>query len=206
MTDTLTPLQRDALCEIINIGVGQSAQVLSDLVGTEISLSVPSFQVSLPAKPNISRDIDHWHRIGAVAQYFSGALDGKAIFLFPDSDGIELARILVGRGLPETDIENLAVDALQEVGNILLNGCLAALADLLGGQIDSSLPTCIKGSPRTVLADDSYPAGIATIFVHIEFMVEAERIEGSFCFVIHATTLDDLIAKLDRFIAPPSSA
>lgn len=44
MTD-LTDLQRDALLEIFNIGVGNAANSMSQLINEEIRLSVPKLQI-----------------------------------------------------------------------------------------------------------------------------------------------------------------
>lgn len=43
----LTDLQRDALLEIFNIGVGNAANSMSKLIDEEISLSVPKLQIVL---------------------------------------------------------------------------------------------------------------------------------------------------------------
>ncbi|MBV8466420.1 MAG: chemotaxis protein CheC [Burkholderiales bacterium] len=206
MTELLSSLQQDALCEIINIGVGRAAMMMSEFTGTEIALSVPS--IHLHPQSQIGRSsVGRWPRVGAVTQYFDGVLKGEALFLFPDNDGEELARIMAGNLLAVSGGELLARDALQEMGSILLNGCLSTFADLLGGEIQPSLPVFQSGSTRDVLspADDS--AHAAAIFVHIEFMVESERIEGSFCFLIKVPSAERLAEAVDQFIvSPPASA
>jgi chemotaxis protein CheC len=77
MSDFLSPLQHDALCEIFNISVGQSAAAMSGLVGEEVSLSVPAMRFCPLGLLDGRIGIDHWRRVDVVYQHFKAALKAK---------------------------------------------------------------------------------------------------------------------------------
>jgi len=201
MIELLTPLQHDALCEIFNISVGQSAAAMSGLVGEEVSLSVPAMRFCALTELNERVGMNHWRRVDAVVQQFSGTFDGEALLMFPDDDGVELARMMMGSlGDASNDFEQLVNDALGEIGNILLNACLSALADLMGEEFEYSLPNLCSGRARDVLEQRSPDPQGPVLFLHIQFQLETQRIEGYLAFLMSLPSLDGLRLGVDRFL------
>jgi len=56
---------------------------------------------------------------------------GRALLIFPEANGLELLRAVVGRHLPLEDIVDLEDEALAETGNIILNSWLVTVSNLL---------------------------------------------------------------------------
>lgn len=201
MSDFLSPLQHDALCEIFNISVGQSAAAMSGLVGEEVSLSVPAMRFCPLNDLDTRVGIDHWRRVDVVSQHFRGSFEGEALLMFPNDDGMELARLMVeSTGQPSSVFESVASDAMGEIGNILLNACLSALADLMGEEFDFELPTLCSGRAMDVLVARAGDAEHPVLFLHIQFLLESQRIEGYLAFVMNLASLDGLRMGVDRFL------
>ena len=201
MIELLTPLQHDALCEIFNISVGQSAAAMSGLVGEEVSLSVPAMRFCTLDELNDKVGMSHWRRVDAVAQHFAGSFEGEALLMFPDEDGVELARMMMGGA--DTVIQNfdlLVSDAVGEIGNVLLNACLSALADLVGEEFEFSLPSLCSGRARDVLEQRTTDPQNPVLFLHIQFLLESQRIEGYLAFLMSLPSLDGLRQGVDRFL------
>jgi chemotaxis protein CheC len=175
----LTELERDALTEVINIGVSRSAKNLSRMVKDQVHLSVPRTEIMnrdravgwLSKRENSS--------LVAVGQDFHGSFSGQALLIFPEKTSLELVRSILDDTLSLEEIVDLEQEALAEVGNVVLNGCLVVMANMLKQSLDMSLPRVMRGSSQVVLlgADDEDP-GEMVLFLTIDFAVRAKSING----------------------------
>jgi chemotaxis protein CheC len=85
------------------------------------------------------------NRLVAVRQDFEGDITGRALLIFPEAKSMELVRAIVGSELSLEDIMELEQEALAETGNILLNACLATMANNLQRTLKISLPEVLHG-------------------------------------------------------------
>jgi len=134
-------IELDALKEMVNIGTGYAATALSQMVSQKIMVEVP--EVSLALISDLPRLLG-----GAgtpvVGLFFriSGDLSGSILLFFPKEVAANLGKFLAA-GIPaEKTPGNVAFDkiALMEVGNIMANSYLNAMADLLGLKVLVSVP------------------------------------------------------------------
>lgn len=80
---TLAELERDALTEIVNIGVSRAASSLRKMIGDQVLLSVPSIEVvsqKRAARLISEREVSD---LVAVRQDFAGPFSGRALLIFP---------------------------------------------------------------------------------------------------------------------------
>lgn len=138
----LTEFQTDALCECINIGVGQAAAVLSELVGDTIELDIPAIKtVQLSSvRDYLDNHYDKWH--SCVLLEFMSEFSGDAVLIFSEESAKGWAGLVscnqFGGDLElTTDMQN---DFLLEIGNILINGCIGSLSNLMEIECDFSIP------------------------------------------------------------------
>src|SRR6201999_859153 len=85
----------------------------------------------------------------AVHQVFEGDITGRALLIFPETKSLELVRAVTSGSLPLEDIIELEQEALAETGNIILNGCLATIANMLHRSLKMSLPEVLRGNAAT---------------------------------------------------------
>lgn len=141
----LEELEHDALTELVNIGVSRSAAGLRKMVGEHVALSVPSVEVvNRKAAATLIRERESDELI-AVLQDFEGAFSGRALLIFPQANSLALVRAVTGDELFEEEVEALEDEALAETGNIVLNGCLASMANMLQRPLTMSLPQVVRG-------------------------------------------------------------
>jgi chemotaxis protein CheC len=141
---TLEELERDALTELVNIGVSRAAASLRKMVGEQVFLSVPSLEVvgrKLAAALIRERESD---QLIAVRQDFEGAFSGRALLIFPEANSLELVRAVTGGDLSSDEVREMEEEALLETGNIVLNGCLATIANILRKPLTVSLPRLVR--------------------------------------------------------------
>ena len=79
----LNELERDALTEIVNIGVSRAAANLRKMVGQQVLLSVPAIDVVSQARAARLISEREVSQLVAVRQDFKGAFSGRALLIFP---------------------------------------------------------------------------------------------------------------------------
>ena len=204
---TLTELEQDSLTELANIGVSRAAANLRIMIGSEVLLSVPSVQIVTREQAAATIGNRKTDRLVAVHQAFDGALAGRALLIFPETHSLELVRAITGGGLPLEDIIGLEQEALAETGNIILNGCLAAIANMLEETLQVSLPEILTGSGSDIFALSGAPAGEAIVlFLYINFSVRNRNIGGYIAVLMDLPSLTTLKILLGRLIAQMTSA
>lgn len=198
----LTELELDALNELVNLGVSRAAVSLREMVREQVILSVPSVLL-VSREDAVGRlaggDKD---RLVAVHQVFEGELTGRALLIFPETRSLELVRAVTGGDLPLEDIIELEQEALAETGNIILNGCLATIANMLDRSLKMSLPEILRGEGAEFFNLSPPPeAGDVVMFLYINFRIETRDIQGYIALLMDMPSLTNLKDLLGTFIA-----
>lgn len=198
----LSELQRDALVEIFNIGVGQAANSMSQIVGEAITLSVPVVEF-LPGNDQAEAvgAIIRNSRICAVSQDFTGSMDAKAFLIFPEGKTREIVRRMVGETVSADELSEMEQEALSEIGNIILNSCFSALSDLLHTSFQSSLPTYHLGPVGEVLPVQEDYNDDLLLLLHIDFAMPSDQINGYLVFLLTLPSFNTLVGRIDQFLS-----
>lgn len=194
--------QIDALAEIFNIGMGQAAASLSGLIDDEVLLSVPHVQVLTVSDAAQQLNATQSTMYG-VRQPFRGALNGDALLIFPGHKSLELVRIVAGRAVPADELGDIEQDAMTEIGNVMLNACIASLSDLLGNSFELDRTSIDIGDSRSILG--TRVQNHLVVFLHIRFELKHSQIEGFVVFVLHTTSLTALREAVDRLLGRPGA-
>jgi chemotaxis protein CheC len=204
---SLSELEHDSLTELANIGVSRAAANLRLMIGSEVLLSVPEVQIVTREQAAATIGNRKTDRLVAVHQAFEGALTGRALLIFPETHSLELVRAITGGGLPLEDIIGLEQEALAETGNIILNGCLAAIANMLEETLEISLPEILTGSGSDIFALSGAPAGEAIVlFLYINFSVKNRDIGGYIAVLMDLPSLTTLKILLGKLIVQMTGA
>jgi len=199
--NSLTELHLDALSEVFNVGAGRAAASLSDIVGEEVRLSVPSVEIRKSSEIDVSSMGLQSDRFGAVHQTFSGSFEAEAILLFTEEHALKIVRDMMGSQISLEDLAEFEQEAMCELGNIILNACLSAMADMLNIPLNCSLPDYSVASTeeifRRVSNDLQQPY---VLLLHIDLAIESRHSEGHLIFLLSSTSLADLVTQLDRFL------
>lgn len=190
----LTDIEKDAFSEIFNIGVGHAAAALSEMIGQEILLEIPEV-VILNRRELIELFSFCNGDIARVSESFSGKFQGEALLLFPDQSSLELVRLLLNEDVPLERLSEMEQEALSEVGNIILTGCLASIADIIQEEIPTGLPVYSQGNIQSIL-DDHHRNKASLLFLKTLFTVQDKKIHGYVSLLMDLATLDQFKAKL----------
>ena len=120
----------DALREISNVGMGNAATALSQMVSDSVSLHVPSVTIADIAEvPDLIGGAERI--VVGVTMQIHGDACGNILLVFPEESARQLAGQLLGEAVPGGRFDAMAESTLKEVGNILGSSYLGAMGSLL---------------------------------------------------------------------------
>jgi chemotaxis protein CheC len=174
----LSEIEQDALAEIANMGVSRAATSLRRMVGEQVLLSVPA--VNIVSRRVASRMVEKGHlpKLVAVQQSFEGPFSGRALLIFPEAQSRELVRSIVGEEHSLEDVIGLEQEALAETGNIILNACLATIANVLRRTMRMSLPSIVRGDGDTLFDVRKESSDGLVLFLYIDFTIKSRDVRG----------------------------
>lgn len=204
----LSDLERDAIAEIANMGVSRAATSLRQMVGEQVLLSVPAVEIVTRKEASQLVDRGNPRALVAVQQSFEGPFSGRALLIFPQAQSLELVRSIVGAENSLEDVIDLEQEALAETGNVILNACLATIANVLRRTMRMSLPSVIRGDGATLFeAQTGNPDGDLVLFLYIDFTIKNRDIRGFIALLMDLPSIAalkdivrDFIGSLDNQI------
>jgi chemotaxis protein CheC len=203
--DLLDEMERDALTELVNLGVSRAAGSLRVMVGQEILLSVPG--VAIVPRSRAARMIggNAATNLVAVCQDFDGDISGRALLIFPETKSLDLVRAITGGELPLEEIVALEHEALAETGNVILNNCLATIANTLRRTLRMSLPDIFRGDGGELFGLSTAPDDLVLV-LYINFTMNHRDITGYIAMLMDLpalrelqTLLRDLVLRVSEF-------
>ncbi len=200
--EILAELERDALTEIMNIGVNRAAANLRKMIGAQVHLSVPSIDIVTQRRAARLIGEREISELIAIRQDFSGPFSGRAMLIFPETNSLELVRAVTGGTLTAQEVVDMEHEALAETGNVILNSCLATMANMLQRSLTMTIPQILRGS-GDVLFDvncDTPDDGLV-LFLYIDFVVKQRDLRGYIAMMMDIPSLEVLRDLLAEFIA-----
>lgn len=200
-TIELDELELDALTELVNIGVSRAAASLRKMVDRQVTLSVPSVEIITRKSAAALIGQRESELLIAVQQQFEGPFSGRALLIFPESNGLSLVRAIVGDDMGEADLIDMKDEALAETGNVILNGCLGSMANMLQHTLNMSLPDVRRGDSDLLFEvpgsarEDSF-----VLFLYINFSVHERDIRGYIAMIMDLPSLEQLKLLISNFI------
>ena len=176
----MSPLEKDALQEIMNIAFGQAAADLSDIANLYITLTVPYIELLRfdGILALISQDIAGKNDMSMIKQFFSGKFSGSSVLIFPHGEGKKLLHLFDDNSAPspaDCDSALLEKETLIEVGNIIMGACVSKIAELLNDSVSYSPPNyysreMISGALESAFAgNEAYAIFFKTTFHFKEY-------------------------------------
>jgi chemotaxis protein CheC len=198
----LSELERDALGEIANIGVSRAAASLRQIIDEQVLLSVPA--VNIVTRQAAARLVERGNapKLIAVQQLFDGPFSGRALLIFPEAQSLELVRSIVGAEHSLEDVIDLEQEALAETGNIILNACLATIANVLRRTMRMSLPSVLRGDGDTLFdIQSSDPNANLVLFLYIDFTIKNRDIRGFIALLMDLPSITALKELVRGYIS-----
>lgn len=140
--DQISTIHLDLLKEIGNIGAGNAATALSKLLNKKIDMKVPNVRiVSFDEMMELAGGADNV--VASVFLRLEGEVPGSMFFVLPLEQATNFIQQMIGDtnfSFDNPPYNDLALSALQELGNILSGSYLTALSDFTGLSLYPSVP------------------------------------------------------------------
>jgi chemotaxis protein CheC len=188
-----TDMQLDALRELANVASGTAATALSQMLGREIGLNVPT-ALALPLADAVDAAGDPSEVVSAVVLPVEGDIDGLVMLLIePNAAAILCGLLGVEAGTEVGD------SALSEIGNILGASYLNALGAMTGLSLlpcPPHLVTDLLGAIVASMLAQTAGHGDTALLLDSELDVAGEPCAISFMLLPSAGGVSDLLAPL----------
>lgn len=194
----ISPDHLDALQELLNIGVGRAAGSLNQMLEKPIRLHIPSIQ--LGKLDELSQDIqlNKEDTLSSVQLPFKGPFTGSACLLFPTESAAALVMALTGETEDSDTMDSLREATLTEIGNIVLNGVMGSLANILQHQITYSVPFYQETSLRGLLKPAPSDLSEMVLWAQTHFTIEEYDLTGDIMLMFGIPDLGLLINAIGQ--------
>ena len=191
-TNIFSPMEIDAIGEIMNISLGSSATAVSNMLDHRVDITTPTVAVINAEEFSLGKLEP---AIGVEIRYVSG-LEGSNIMLLKRSDVKTIVDILMGTETPEEEFElnDLTVSAVCEVMNQMMGAASTALSDFLGRPVNISTPESFELDDFAQFKKEHFPAESGKVAV-VRFMLSIEgALESEFINVMSINLARELIS------------
>lgn len=195
----LSPLQLDALREIGNVGAGNAATALSQIVNRRIDMTVPRVSIlPLGEVPDVVGGPDAM--VAGVYLRVFGPAPGSILFLLPRNSAFYLVDMLMGRTKGDTQFLNtMDESALMEIGNILAGAYLNSLAYFTQLTLLPSIPALaidMAGAILSVILIQLGQMGDHALVIETEFTTEFDDMMGHFFLIPDPGSLTTILTAI----------
>lgn len=197
MMDGLTSEQLDAVRELINIGVGRAAAILNQMTQVHVTLHVPVVHVLRHCDLKVYLPELEESTVAGVQIGFRGPFSGTAALVFPPASASNLVATLTGDEALDEDLDALRIGTLTEVGNIVINGVLGTISNMLRQSVKYSVPTFYEGDADHLLAAERVVHDGTVLLARISFDLEQLLVRGNIVFLFEVGSFEAIAQAID---------
>lgn len=196
---TLSLVQMDALREIGNIGAGNAATALSQLLNKRIDMTVPRVSVlPLERVPEVLGGPENI--VAGIFLRVLGNAPGSVMFMLPRNSALVLVDMLLGKEIGTTKMLNdIDQSALKEIGNILAGSYLNALSMLTTLTLLPSVPALafdMLGAILSVVLAELGQVGDYALVIETEFSETNKEVKGHFFLIPDPGSLNIILKAI----------
>lgn len=194
----LSPFQLDVLKEIGNIGAGNAATALAELLSDRVSMSVPELSIA-DANEVVSLLGGPENPVVAILLTMSEDVKGIIMLVFEEKFLNVVLRTLLGKEIDSlSEMSELDRSVFMEIGNIMSSTYLNAMSQLTGLNISISTPDICVDMAGAIM---SYPASLFgmrgdKVLIIKEDFIGQERITSHLVMLPDEDSLDIIFRSL----------
>lgn len=188
--------QLDALKEVINIGGGNAATSLSQLINKPVQMTVPVIEV-MAYEDLYQQVMSEETLVDVVMTRMVGQAEGVFLLVGLEEDMNHLASIMLPSDA--TASQEIIESALKELANILVNSFLNSVTKLLDVNVLTSIPLLTRDMFGAIVSSVYMESGQyddTILILKNEFYYMGERMEAALYFVPKPGVLEKLFNLL----------
>ena len=192
--------KRDALQEIVNIGMGAAGAALAQVLGAFVELAVPRIDVVDRRRLPLLLDAGFAQdgELEAVRQPFFGGIVGESLMLF---DGAEPAHLADLVGYATAPSANEQQELLLDLANVVIGACVTGIAEPLEEVVSFAPPSRLGGWPDAcAFVLDDPGQGREALVINVDFKLEERRFRGRVLVFLSEPSLVRIDSAIHRFL------
>jgi chemotaxis protein CheC len=200
--DKLGERELDILKELGNIGAGNAATALSQILAKKVDMNVPQVKVyNVTDVPELLGGAENIV-VGVLLKMF-GDLQGNIMFLLPEDSARKLLGMMVGQEVEDVT-DDMSRSAIMEVGNIIASSYLNSLSFFSELTLIPSTPAFaydMAGALLSAVLFEVSELSDQVVLIETDFSGNGEAIKGHFFVLPNLESLNALlklvVAKVD---------
>jgi len=197
--DNLTSLHLDVLKEIGNIGAGNAATALAEIVSRKINMSVPHAGV-MSVEDFFKLAGGEEDRVACINLLVKGDAPGQILYIFTEESAYDLLDMLYGNpSHTKKDLNEMDMSALGEIGNILTGSFLTAFSQFTGLSFIPSVPGVVFDMLASAATAALLEAGYLddkVLLIETNFFDDKTELTSYLFFLPHSGSLEKILAAL----------
>lgn len=188
---SFSPMEIDAIGEILNISLGASATAISTMLNTRVDITTP--QVNVVTADEFRFD-ELEPAIGVEINYVSG-LDGKNIMLLKRGDIKLIVELLMGVKIPdeEFELDEMNLSAVCEVMNQMMGASSTALSEFLERPVNISTPKSFEINSEEIFKEKYFQPDVKMVVVKFLLNIDG-RLKSEFVNVMPTNLVKELLS------------
>lgn len=178
-----SPMELDVIKELANIGGGNAATAISQLVGKFINMSVPTIEI-LDYNEVYGKIMSEDQPVVAVSMRMMGTGSGNFLFVCTEENAEKLVKMMLPPDFPLD--EEMEYSALSELVNIVVTSYLNALSRMLDISLISSVPAITVDMFGAILSYaymESEQYDDQVMIIKNEFLYDGAKVDSSLYFI-----------------------
>lgn len=192
-------LELDVMKEISSIGTSHAATALSKLLQKEIRISIPSVSI-LGYEETVEKLGNIEELVAATLVKMNHNVNGLMLFIFKMDLANAVLEKLIGKTYESFgEMDEMDYSALEEVGNIIICSYVNAFAQLVGVEIDLSVPSStvnmLGGIITVPMAEYGYDTD-KLMYINAEFIMDGRILSDGLLMLPDIESLNSILQKL----------
>lgn len=192
----ITEEKIESLKELINIGVGKSADILNSMLQSHIILNIPNVEV-LNVQETFSH-VDSNEEFSAVELGFNGDFSGKTELIFSKECSKALVQALVGSIPDPAEFAKYESATVSEIGNIVINAVMGAISNFLGFYFEYTVPVYLEGDFKKIFSSTFADETLLLLKAETCFEIETFKINGSIALFLEMDSFETISAAIEN--------
>lgn len=189
--EVFSPMEIDAIGEILNISLGSSATSISGLLDRRVTITTPVVSV-MTAKEFSFQSYEP--AIGVEINYISG-LSGTNVMILKETDIKAIVGLLLGTDYSDQEfvMDEMSISAICEVMNQMMGASSTALSQFLNRTVNISTPTTFAIEDSDEFKKKYYTDDEKIVTVSFQLMIE-NIVNSEFISVLTTDLAKELIS------------
>ena len=195
----ISDIHMDALQEISNIGLGNAATALAELLNKRVEIAVPKANfIDFEKVFSLTGGMEEV--VSCVNLSVEGDITGTVMFMFSEQSTYDLVDMLMGyENGTTTMLDDMGISAISEIGNVLTGSFINAIGGMTGLNMNTSVPMFAFDMLGAILSASLVASGYwddKILVIETLFFQNNDKIKGHFFLLPETGSLSGLFEAL----------